>query len=533
MPDLLQEAAAAYQAGRWDEAETLCRRVLSQAPGDVEARRQLGRLAHQRGRQARAQGNLTAALIWLQQAVELIPREPQAHNDLIGALNASQQRDQALAAVRQALQLWPGDPHFLNVHAFVLVQRGDSAAAAAAYREVIRVCPDQAATHAELGLVLLHLGEVEEARAALEQALLLDPRYPAALTSLANLLRQRLPEQHLAAAQEVLADRSIPGARRGLVAYAMGQVHDARQEYARAVEWVQQAHACFLEQAGQLGQAYDANAYRLGVEQTVTAYTPAYFERVRGWGDESVLPVFIVGMPRSGTTLAEQILAGHPQVFGAGELTLIVQCNQSIPERLGRMTSPLACLDQLTPALVRQLAGHYLGQLRTHHATADRIIDKLPDNYQNLGLIATLLPRARIIHLRRDLRDVGLSCWMTAFRSILWTLQEEHIRERIRGYVRLMEHWRRVLPVPMLEVDYEELVTDTEGVARRMVQFCGLEWDSACLATHETWRDVRTASRLQVREPIYQRSVGRWRHYEPFLGLFFAALAELQTRFTG
>jgi hypothetical protein len=168
--------------------------------------------------------------------------------------------------------------------------------------------------------------------------------------------------------------------------------------------------------------------------------------------------------------------------------------------------------------VVQQLARRYLDHVRSLHPTAIRIVDKMPDNYLMLGLMATLLPRARIIHLRREVRDVGLSCWMTYFRHIRWSFDLDHIGSRIRDYLRLVDHWRQVLPVPLLEIDYEDLVADTEATARQMVQWCGLEWDPACLAFHQTRRVVRTASMVQVRQPVYRRSVGRWKKYEMFLG---------------
>jgi tetratricopeptide (TPR) repeat protein len=484
-------------------------------------------MAHQQGLMARAQGNLTAAIVWLRRAITIDPQASDVHNDLIAALLANNQIDQALAAVRQALQLWPNDLRFLSNLGFLYYSGGQHTAAADAYRAALRAHPEDAETYANLGMVLVDLGDIEEARVMLEEVLRRAPRHPDTLGMLAQVLRDRFPPVHQAAAEAVLADPSIPPFRRGMLAYGLALVHDARQEHAQVVEQIRQAHACFLEDSGRQRQAYNPAGHHAYIEQLMAVCTPAYFERVRGWGGASELPVFIVGMPRSGTTLAEQILASHPQVFGAGELHIASECYRLIPTMMGKFASSLALFSQLTPAAVGQLAHFYLGRLRPHHPTAARIIDKLPDNYQHLGMIATVLPRARIIHLRRDVRDVALSCWMTAFRHLLWPLREEHISSRIHEYVRLMEHWRRVLPVPMLEIDYEELVSDTEAVARRMVEWCGLSWDPACLAAHQTRRVVRTASRVQVREPVYRRSLGRWKQYEPFLGPFFASLADL------
>ena len=191
---------------------------------------------------------------------------------------------------------------------------------------------------------------------------------------------------------------------------------------------------------------------------------------------------------------------------------------------MGRDASALECLGRLDRETARLLAESHLERLCELHAQAPRVADKMPDNYLYLGLLAALFPKAKFIHCRRDLRDVAVSCWMTNFRQIRWANDPEHIASRFRAYQRLMEHWRRVLPVPVLEVDYEETVADLEGVARRLVAWCGLEWEPACLTFHEGRRPVRTASVTQVRQPIYTHAVARWKHYEHALAPLLAEL---------
>ena len=174
----------------------------------------------------------------------------------------------------------------------------------------------------------------------------------------------------------------------------------------------------------------------------------------------------------------------------------------------------LRCLEQDTACC---LASRHLERLRVLSPSALRIVDKLPDNYMCLGLLAVLFPQAKFIHCRRDLRDVAVSCWMTHFQGIQWANDQRHIVSRLHEYQRLMEHWRKVLPVPMLDVDYEETVADLEGVARKLVAWCGLQWEPKCLEFYDAKRPVRTASAVQVRQPVYSTSVGRWKHYEQSL----------------
>lgn len=180
-----------------------------------------------------------------------------------------------------------------------------------------------------------------------------------------------------------------------------------------------------------------------------------------------------------------------------------------------------AALDRLDDALMGRIAGRHLERLRELNAEKARVADKMPDNYLYLGLLAMLFPRAKFIHCRRDLRDIVVSCWMTNFRSIRWASAPDHIASRFHEYQRLMEHWCKVLPVQVLEVDYEEMVADLDGVARRLVDFCGLDWEPGCLKFHEGKRPVRTASVSQVRQPIYNRSVARWKHYQQVLAPLF------------
>jgi hypothetical protein len=256
----------------------------------------------------------------------------------------------------------------------------------------------------------------------------------------------------------------------------------------------------------------------------IAACSSSLFERLRDKGLESERPVFIVGLPRSGTTLVEQILASHSQVFGAGELRYSREDFESLPSVMKSGDPPLACLPRLDSDSVRAVAGRHLERLRALNASAARIVDKMPDNYLYLRLLAVLFPRAKFIHCRRDLRDVAVSCWMTNFRQIRWANDPEHIASRFAEYQRLMAHWQRTLPVAVLDVAYEDTIADLEGVVRRLVAWCGLDWEPGCLAFHESKRPVRTASVTQVRQPLYTRSVARWKHYEAALADLFAKL---------
>jgi hypothetical protein len=307
--------------------------------------------------------------------------------------------------------------------------------------------------------------------------------------------------------------------------FALAHVLDGRRDYIRAADCLRQANALTLAHARRQKRDYVPADHERFVDTLVQAFGPDFFARTAGGGLDTCRPVFLFGLPRSGTTLIEQVLASHSQIHGAGELRFARQAFEAIPAVLGRSKTPVDCLAHLDAAAIQRLARQHNDRLA---AVADekvqRIVDKMPDNYLYLGLLAAMFPRAVFLHCRRELRDVAVSCWMTDFRSIRWANDPAHIASRFCQYGRMMDHWRAVLPIEIHAVDYEEAVTDLEAVARRLVAACGLEWEPACLDFHRTRRPVRTASVVQVRQPVYRQSVARWTHYERELPELFAAL---------
>jgi tetratricopeptide (TPR) repeat protein len=483
------------------------------------------------GQVLQEEGRLPEAIGWYQQGLERDPDSARIHCNLASALEEQEDFEGAVSRYRHALRLQPDYAEAHNGLGFVLHEQGKYPEALEHYRDVLRLKPDFATGHCNLGNLLEEMGSLDEAQASFREALRRDADHAAAWSLLATMLRGRLPDEDREAMRRLLARPHLAPGKRLALHFGLAHVLDARGAYPEAAEHLRQGNALCRELWQKQGRAYDPQAHAHHVDALTRGFSPEFFARTRGFGLETEVPVFIVGLPRSGTTLTEQILASHSRVHGAGELTYLRDSLDALPAALGWSSGGSCpppglpeCLARLPEPAAQQVAQWHLTRLLNLGADALRVVDKMPDNYLYLGLIATLFPRARIVHCRRDLRDVAVSCWMTNFRHIRWAADPEHIAARFREYRRVMDFWRKVLPVETFVVDYEETVADFEGVARRLIAWCGLEWEDACLAFHKTDRPVRTASVTQVRQPIYTRSVARWRHYEHDLAALFREL---------
>ncbi len=315
---------------------------------------------------------------------------------------------------------------------------------------------------------------------------------------------------------------------RSVAGFALGAVLDAQGAYDEAFGVFTQANDLRRENLRDIKREFDPARHRAFVDDIIATFDRAYFERTQDWGTDTELPVFVLGMPRSGTTLVEHILASHPLVFGAGELG-------EFPRIMSQVTGTPATEGLARPepfptqAVARGAAARYLRILTQLASEASRVTIKLPENFVYLGLLATLYPRARVIYCRRDARDVCLSCYFHNFQYMEYSFSLTDVAAYYREYERLMAHWADVLPLPIHEVSYEELLANQESVTRGLVAFCGLDWDDRCLSFHQTRRVVQTASTIQVRKPLSTKSAGRWRNYVSHLRPLLDALANSGT----
>jgi hypothetical protein len=274
--------------------------------------------------------------------------------------------------------------------------------------------------------------------------------------------------------------------------------------------------------------AYDLKAYKEFVDRMIATFDRAFFASRMGFGHASDIPVFVIGMPRSGTTLTEQILASHPRIWGAGERSDFGDILKEMQFDAIRSPNFPQSIRGVPAKSIREVGSRYVGSIGRGAGKALRVVNKMPHNFEYLGLIALALSKAKIIHCRRDPLDNCLSCFMQSFNeSHAYNRDLETLGLYYRQYHRLMEHWKAVLPAKIFDLPYEDMVAQQETMSRALIEFVGLEWDDACLAFHDTERSVSTPSRWQVRQPIYKSSLKAWRAYEKHLAPLKEALGDL------
>ncbi len=498
--------------GRAEEAVPHHVKALVIDPGRVEAYNNLGLALHALGRWHEAMDAYAKAL-------SLRPDSAEALHYLGHTLQALARHDEAAASYRAALAIRPSYAEARNDLGNVLQVLRRPAEAIACYEAALAQRPDFADIHNNLGVVLESVGRIEEARQAYERAVALAPGRPAFYRTLVDLAPLPAGDPRLSSLETLAQDMdALSESERIELHFALGKALADLGEPGRAFDHYLAGNTLKRSRID-----YDEGATLRELELIPAMFTAPVLRARQGLGHPSPVPVFIVGMPRSGTTLIEQILASHPQVFGGGEMM-----------ELNTAVAGLARSDAIAPRYpegVAQLSGEDLYRLGAEYLErvcrlapqAERITDKMPANFRFVGLIHLALPNARIIHVRRDPVDTCLSCFTRLFaHDQPHTYELGELGRYYRAYAAVMAHWRTVLPPGvMLEVEYEALVADTEAETRRMLAHCDLPWDEACLAFYRNGRQVRTASASQVRRPIYRGAIGRWQPYrdrlEPLL----------------
>jgi tetratricopeptide (TPR) repeat protein len=495
------------QLNQLDEAAASYRRALKFKPDFAEAHNNLGRVFLQLNQ-------LDEAVASCRQALQLKSDFAEAHATLGGALHQLNQLDEATASCRRALQLKPdfAEAHINLCNTLKRLGRVDEAEVSC--RRALELLPNSASTIAMLASLRIDQGQFDEAEELYKHAISIDPNQVDAWSGIAHGRKMTSNDTDWLAQVQRLIEQNMPPRQESLLRFALGKYFDDVKDFEHA--WTN--YHCANELVKSYSPTYDQRSRSQITDLVLQTYDRNFLSRTPLKANASTRPVFIVGMPRSGTTLSEQILASHQSVFGAGEL--------SFWNKAGVNHLVSARDSQINDATTIELASEYLAILESLSADALRVIDKMPANFLNVGLIHAALPQARIIHMQRNPVDTCLSIYFQNLTTAHFYANDlQNLAHFYGEYRRVMEHWRSILPATILDVPYEGLVADQETWSRKMLEFIGLEWDARCLDFHQTNRSVVTASRWQVKQKINSSSVERWRNYEKFVAPLLPLLA--------
>lgn len=512
--NLLQQALTLQQAGRLSEAEALYEQILSLQPNHAETLYYSGVLCRQLGMREKALEKFNRALA---SKPELIT----AYDAKINVLLALGKKAEAVATWRQLLALQPADSWTLNKYGVFLYELGRLDEALAAFKKAVSIKPDYATAHHNLGNVLRELGRLNDAIASFKKALSLKSDYVEAIRMLSLMEQHTEINDDIRSYEKMYTNGNLVDAKKIDLGFALGKIYEDLNDYDKAF--------VFLLEANRLKR----RSYRYSVrtdydlfERFKSTFSTEFFSSRRGWGNKDRTPLFIVGMPRSGSTLIEQILASHPQVFGAGEVSILSRIIYEASLRMRTKQVP-ECLGDLDEKTLAGLGTEYIEKVREYSADAKYITDKNLFNFLHVGLIKAILPNATIIHAIRDPMDNCLSIFKNYFinnKTCKFAYDLTELGQYYRLYHDLMKYWEKILPGFMHTVKYEELVSDPEPQVRSLLECCGLSWDEDCLSFYEKKRTVSTTSFMQVRKPIYKDSVALWRRYEKHLAPLRKAL---------
>ena len=476
-------------------------------------------------------GEREAAGRYLEQAIRVNPRFTAAYCNLGHHYRRLCRYDEATACFNKALQYDSFSADAANGLGMVLHEQGDVSRASHYYQEALRVRPKYSDASNNLATALKEQGQLDAAVAQYRETLALVPHHPYAIYNLSQFAaegRYKFEPNELAHLKQVIAANQGSALERSLLCFAIAAVHDAERSHEEAFTYYRKANE-LRKLATPRGAGFDATKHRELIDRVIKIFDGDYFRNTRGWGTPSETPIFIVGLPRTGSTLIEQIIATDPKVFAAGELGEMPRMMQRLCRERGEpdlyhSKPPFASAES-----TQEFTRNYLAFLDTLSRRSPRVTIKTLENFLHLGTIATMLPGSRIIHCVRDPLDVCVSCYFQNFESLDFSWDLGDIASYWKDHERLNVHWKKKLPLRIQEVHYEELIRHPEKVTKEMFAFCGLEWDAKCLRFFENRGAVRTASTVQVRKPLSTKPIGRWQRYKSHLGPLLSALGYPQS----
>ena len=509
----MQQAAQLHQSDKKREAETIYRNILKRDPNHVEAARLLAAVAVEHSRYRDAE-------VYLRHAAGIAPDYGRLWVDLANVLREQEKLDQALDCAQRILDLAPEKAESHMLMASVLGSMSRHEEAIAAYRTALEISPERTGAMCTMAHHLKTLGRQSEGVEMYRKAISAKPDHAEAYWSLANLKTFRFEDREVDAMLELLQGDELPDESRVQIHNALGLEFEGRKEYDQAFAHFEQCNALRRQ-----SEIYDPVETETGFDRIIEIMDAAFFEDHQNLGSDDNAPILIVGMPRSGSTLIEQILASHSQVDGTHELGDLPKVAKRIRRFSPERASFPANLRDLSPENWKEVGNDYIESTRKFRDDAPNFIDKNPNNFIFIGLLKIALPGARIINARRHPLDSCFGTFKQLFASGQpFSYDMTELGEYYLQYQRLMDHWNEVIPGYVLDVQYEDVVADLEEQVRRILDFCNLPFEESCLRFHETDRAVKTASSEQVRRPIYSSSVNLWKHYEKNLDELFEIL---------
>jgi len=521
-PELI-DAVRLMREGKMGKAERIVRDLLKKYPTDVSSIRVLADIGVK-------MGQFTDAGHLLQRCLELAPDFHTARRSYASVLLRRQQPEAALAETDKLLKVEPNNPSYLILKASILVRIGDHRAALEIYEKVLKDYPNQAKAQMSYGHTLKTVGRLDESIEAYKKCIHQSPEVGEAYWSLANLKTFRFNEDDIENMRKQVTAEGGDADDQSHLAFALGKGLEDRGEFDESFKFYRRGNSI-----RRIEHKHDPKINVFEAVRQVRVLHQDFFEPRKGWGSPAADPIFIVGLPRAGSTLLEQILASHSQVEGTSELPDII----SISRKLGKKSrkNPAGaypeCLAKMTEEQFRELGEGYLKSTRIQRSDTPLFIDKMPNNFRHIGLIHLILPNAKIIDARRHPMGGCFSGFKQLFANgQTFTYGLEDIGKYYRDYVRLMDHWDRVLPGRVHRVQYEEMVANTDTQIRALLDYCGLEFEKQCLKFYETDRAIRTPSSEQVRKPIYKEGLEQWRNFESHLDPLKEALGpEVRQRY--
>jgi tetratricopeptide (TPR) repeat protein len=502
----LLQAAEHHRAGRHEDAERIYRDILVRDPKNISAMRLLGSLAFDVGR-------YRIATKFLKQTVELAPRFFAAWTDLAQSLTKSHKFDEAEEAINQAIRLEPALPYPRMLLGTLLTKAGRYEDAIDAYKSALEKQPDHGGSLIGLGNLLKTIGRQDEAIRTYRDCVEKFPSFGEAYYSLANLKTFRFTDEEIANMEQHVENERLPEESRVNINFALGKAYEDRGEYGPAFACYQRGN-----DMRRMNESYDPVQTEVIHDRIIETFTQEYLDTNEGNGDPDPAPIFIVGLPRSGSTLIEQILASHTLVEGTHELADLGRVIGSINRQRPAGARYPEAFRQFDAERLRALGQKYLTSTQRHRTGLPHFTDKMPNNFPSIGMLHLILPNAKIINAHRHPLDSCMGSYKQLFfggQAFTYDLIE--IGEYYLEYRRMMDYWHQVLPGKVLDIRYEDMVADQEVQTRRLLDYCELPFEEECLRFYETDRAVNTASSEQVRQPIYSKSVNSWRRFEEHL----------------